>query len=80
MGGDVETCSRCKRLLIEIDHFGERLIGCVRVIAGVGPGAFMELAEEDLTRFKGLGTAKAIGSHARRAGALRSTGLAKGQP
>jgi hypothetical protein len=29
MGGDVETCSRCKRLLIEIDHYGERLIGCL---------------------------------------------------
>ena len=28
-GDDVETCSRCKRPLIEIDHYGERLIGCL---------------------------------------------------
>ena len=48
MGGDVETCSRCKRLLIEIDHYGERLIGCVECNRWGWPGAFMELAEEDL--------------------------------
>jgi len=29
MGDDVETCSRRKRPLIEIDHYGDRLIGCI---------------------------------------------------
>jgi hypothetical protein len=27
MGDD--TCARCKRPLIEIDHYGERLVGCI---------------------------------------------------
>jgi hypothetical protein len=27
MGDD--TCFRCKRPLIEIDHYGERLVGCI---------------------------------------------------
>jgi hypothetical protein len=27
---------RCKRPLIEIDHYGERLIGCLECIAGAG--------------------------------------------
>jgi hypothetical protein len=26
---NVGSCGRCKRPLIEIDHYGERLIGCV---------------------------------------------------
>jgi hypothetical protein len=26
---DVETCPHCHGPLIEIDHYGERLIGCI---------------------------------------------------
>jgi hypothetical protein len=29
MGDDVETCSPCNRPQIEIDHYGERLLGCI---------------------------------------------------
>ena len=26
---EVGNCDRCKRPLIEIDHYGERLVGCI---------------------------------------------------
>lgn len=57
MGDDVETCSRCKRPLIEIDHYGERLIGCAECNRWGWPGGddlFMELPEEDLRALQKL--------------------------
>jgi hypothetical protein len=57
MGDDVETCSRCQRPLIEIDHYGERLIGCAECNRCCWPGGddlFMELPEEDLRALQKL--------------------------
>jgi hypothetical protein len=34
MSDDGVICSRCKRPLIEIDHYPERLIGCLECIVG----------------------------------------------
>jgi hypothetical protein len=50
MRDDGATCSRCKRTLIEIDHYGERLIGCIDCNRWSWEGSnrlFMELPEED---------------------------------
>jgi hypothetical protein len=43
------TCSQCQRPLIEIDHYGERLIGCIncnryRPSAGLSTIGLAELA------------------------------------
>jgi hypothetical protein len=51
MRDDGATCSRCKRTLIEIDHYGERLIGCIDCNRWSWEGSkrlFRELPEEDL--------------------------------
>jgi hypothetical protein len=48
---DLGNCAGCNRPLIEIDHYGERLIGCVRCNRwGWQPDKpfFMELPEEDI--------------------------------
>jgi hypothetical protein len=48
---DLGNCAGCNRPLIEIDHCGERLIGCVRCNRwGWQPDKplFMELPEEDI--------------------------------
>jgi hypothetical protein len=45
------NCSCCKRPVIEIDHYGERLIGCVECNRWSWRGSnrlFMELPDEDL--------------------------------
>ncbi len=45
------TCPHCHRPLIEIDHYGELLIGCVECNRWSWKGSkrlFMELPEEDL--------------------------------
>jgi hypothetical protein len=55
MGDD--TCFRCKRPLIEIDHYGERLIGCIecnRWSWRGSEGLFMELPEDDLQALREL--------------------------
>lgn len=44
-------CDRCKRPLIEVEHYGERLIGCITCNRWSWPGSedlFMSLPEEDL--------------------------------
>jgi hypothetical protein len=48
---DLGNCKRCKRPLIEIDHYGERLIGCINCNQWGGTGneqLLMELPEEDI--------------------------------
>ena len=47
----MDTCPHCRRPLIEIDHYGERLIGrieCNRWSWPEGGRLFMELPEDDL--------------------------------
>jgi hypothetical protein len=46
-----DTCPNCHRLLMEIDHYGERLIGCIEFNRWGWPGSdnfFMALPEEEL--------------------------------
>ena len=48
---DLGNCSQCKRPLIEIDHYGERLIGCIECNRWGRPEDTtlpMQLLEEDL--------------------------------
>ncbi len=50
-----DTCPNCYRPLIEIDHYGERLIGCLECNRWGWSGRehlFMELEEEDLKALK----------------------------
>jgi hypothetical protein len=52
----VGTCKKCSRQLIEIDHYGERLIGCSDCNRWSWQGSkrlFMELPEEDLQALRG---------------------------
>jgi hypothetical protein len=52
---EIGMCERCNRQLIEIDHYGERLIGCIgcnRWSWKEGKRLFMELPEEDLQALK----------------------------
>jgi len=56
-----DTCPHCKGRLIEIDHYGERLIGCVKCNRWGWPGssnAFMALREEDLQALSNLSDAR----------------------
>ena len=44
-------CPSCKFSIIEIDHYGERLVGCIECNRWSWPGSnrlIMELPEEDL--------------------------------
>jgi len=53
----LSNCDRCKRPLIEINRYGEWLIGCVDCNRWVWPGGddlFMELPEEDLRALQKL--------------------------
>jgi hypothetical protein len=36
---DFGKCDNCHQALIEIDHYGERLVGCMEVTDGAGAGA-----------------------------------------
>jgi len=52
---DLGNCSQCKRPLIEIDHYGERLIGCIECNRWCWPDSkrlFMVLPEDDLRALK----------------------------
>jgi hypothetical protein len=56
-----DTCSHCRRPLIQIDHYGERLIGCVKCNRWGWPGSdksFMALPEEDLQALSNLSNAR----------------------
>ena len=51
MDDGLGICKQCNRPLIEIDHYGERLIGCIDCNRWSWEGSkrlFMELPEEDL--------------------------------
>jgi hypothetical protein len=48
---DLGNCDRCKQPLIEIDHYGERFVGCIECNCWSWRGSqrlFMELSEDDL--------------------------------
>lgn len=48
---EIGVCEKCNRQLIEIDHYGECLIGCIDCNRWSWQGSkrlFMELPEEDL--------------------------------
>jgi hypothetical protein len=52
---DLGNCNQCKRPLIEIDHYGNRLIGCINCNRWGWPGSdnvFLELQEQDLKALK----------------------------
>jgi hypothetical protein len=52
---DLGNCKRCKRPLIEIDHYRKRLVGCIDCNLWSWPGSnqlFMELPEEDIEVLK----------------------------
>ena len=54
MRDDGATCSRCKGPLIEIDHYGERLTGCIECNCWRGSNCVMiELPDEDVDALKG---------------------------
>ena len=56
-----DTCSKCHRPLIEIDHYGERLIGCIECNHWGWPGSdkpFMALPEDDLQALSNLSNAR----------------------
>ena len=48
-----DKCPSCHRTLIEIDHYGERLVGCIECNRWSWRGSdriFMELREEEEAR------------------------------
>jgi hypothetical protein len=50
------VCDQCQEPLIEIDRYGERLIGCVVCNRWGWPGdknLIMELSDEDIAALKG---------------------------
>ena len=56
-----DTCPHCHRPLIEIDHYGERLIGCIDCNRWTWPGSdkpFMALPEDDLQALSNLSGAR----------------------
>jgi hypothetical protein len=56
-----ERCKQCGKALIEIDHYGERLIGCIDCNRWTWPGsdeAFMALPEDDLEALSNLSDAR----------------------
>jgi hypothetical protein len=55
--GDNETCPLCNGPLMEIDRYGERLVGCIECNRWSCRGSnrlFMELPEEDLAALRGV--------------------------
>jgi hypothetical protein len=56
---DLGNCARCKRPLIEIDHYGERLTGCpVCNIWKDADGTRCRLAPDDIMALRALETHK----------------------
>ena len=56
-----DTCPHCQRSLIEIDQYGERLIGCIECNLWGWPGSdkpFMALPEDDLQALSNLSNAR----------------------
>jgi hypothetical protein len=57
MGNQLEACSHCKGPQIEIDRFGEQLVGCIECNRWTWPGndsISMALPEEDLWPLKAI--------------------------
>ena len=53
-----EVCPYCNGPLMEIDHYGEVLVGCINCNRWGHPGddqLMMELMESDLEALRGLG-------------------------
>jgi hypothetical protein len=51
-----KRCPQCEEPLIEIDHYGDRLIGCVECNRWMGEGkVLMQLDEADITALRGRG-------------------------
>jgi hypothetical protein len=49
-----KSCPHCDTSLIEIDHYGDRLIGCVECNRWMGEGKIlMQLDEADITGLRG---------------------------
>ena len=58
---EIHNCPHCQRPLIEIDHYGERLIGCIECNRWGWPGSgkpFMALPEDDLQALSNLSNAR----------------------
>jgi uncharacterized protein with PIN domain len=55
-----DTCPHCHRPLIKIDHYSERLIGCIKCNrwGWEGSALFMELPEDDLQALSNLSNAR----------------------
>jgi hypothetical protein len=56
-----EICHHCRRPLVEIDHCGERLIGCLKCNCWGWPGSdklFMALPEDDFQALSNLSNAR----------------------
>jgi len=56
-----DKCPRCNGLLIEIDHYGDRLIGCIKCNRWSWPGSdkpFMALPDDDLQALNNLSDAR----------------------
>jgi hypothetical protein len=59
----LSNCDRCKRPLIEIDHFGESLIGCIDCNRWGWCGSrrlFMELPEEELEALRRIKESRTV--------------------
>ena len=58
---DIEDCPHCQRRLIEIDHFGERLVGCIKCNQwkrlGSPTDRIFRLPEDDLQALSNLSDA-----------------------
>ena len=55
---DLGNCAECNRPLMEIDHYGEMLVGCIECNRWGHPGddkLIMELMESDLEALRGSG-------------------------
>jgi hypothetical protein len=59
MGNQLDACPRCNGSRIEIDRFGDRLLGCIECNRWTWPGndsITMALPEEDLWTLKAFVT------------------------
>jgi hypothetical protein len=49
-----EVCDRCNSPLMEIDHYGDRLTGCLKCNVWRGKQLVIQLPDEDLEALRGL--------------------------
>jgi hypothetical protein len=58
MQTDLKHCSQCHAPLMEIDHYGERLVGCIECNRWSWRGSqklLLELPDDDIDRIEGEG-------------------------